>query len=78
MIKSLIPKIGKQAKFLSNLNELKSHGDINNIPDEFNQVKLIEWLNVYNIIKFVKIWIPNYVQLFALRVSKIKLIFINN
>ncbi|KAL4142032.1 hypothetical protein QTP88_004564 [Uroleucon formosanum] len=37
MIKSLIPKIGKQAKFLSNLNELKSHGDINNIPDEFNQ-----------------------------------------
>lgn len=41
MIKSLIPKIGTQAKFLSNLNELKSHGDIN-IPYEFNQVKLIE------------------------------------
>ncbi|CAI6359930.1 unnamed protein product [Macrosiphum euphorbiae] len=36
MIKSLIPKIGTQAKFLSNLNELKSHGDIN-IPYEFNQ-----------------------------------------
>lgn len=44
MIKSLIPKIGIQAKFLSNLNELKKHEDIymNNIPDEFNKVKLIE------------------------------------
>lgn len=41
MIKSLIPKIGAQAKFVSNFNELKSHGDIK-IPNEFNQVKLIE------------------------------------
>lgn len=56
MIKSLIPKIGTQAKFLSNLNELKNHGDtnINHITDEFNKVKLIQILNLYDILKFVK------------------------